>query len=77
MIREFAEHLAADVKQLVEDEDTGAKSYRYVKTRTDHYSLAFTYECIAASNFMPIDLRNYGWYSPDDDGDFNDWVNRY
>ena len=76
VIREFAEHLAADVKQLVEDEDTGAKSFRYVKTGTDHYSLAFTYECIAASNFMPIDLRNYGWYVSSD-GDFNDWVNRW
>ena len=32
--------VAADVKQLVEDEDTGAQSYRYVRTGTDHYSLA-------------------------------------
>ena len=48
-MREFAQHLAADVKQLVEDEDTGAKSFRYVRTGTDHYSLAFTYDCIAWS----------------------------
>lgn len=54
VIKEFAEHLAADVKQLVEDEDTGAKSFRYVRTGTDHYSLAFTYECIAASRYVPI-----------------------
>ena len=41
--------MAADVKQLVEEEDTGAKSFRYVKTGTNHYSLAFTYDCIAWS----------------------------
>ena len=48
-MQEFAEHMASDVKQLVEDEDTGARSYRYVRTGTDHYSLAFTYDCIAWS----------------------------
>ena len=48
-MHEFAEHLAADVKQLVEDEDTGAKQFRYVRTGVDHYSLAFTYDCIAWS----------------------------
>ena len=49
MIQEFAIHLAADVKQLVEDEETGARAYRYVKTGTNHYSFAFTYDCIAWS----------------------------
>ena len=49
MIREFAEHLAADVKQLKKDGETGAQSYRYVRTGTNHYSLAFTYDCIAWS----------------------------
>ena len=39
--------VAADVKQL--DEDTRAQSYRYVRTGTDHYSLAFTYDCVAWS----------------------------
>jgi hypothetical protein len=48
-IREFASHLAADVKQLIENEETGAQSYRYVRTGTNHYSLAFTYDCIAWS----------------------------
>ncbi len=48
-VREFAEHLAADVKQLVEDETTGAQTYRYVKTGVNHHSLAFTYDCIAWS----------------------------
>ena len=49
VVREFAQHMAADVKQLVEDEDTGALSYRYKKTGTNHFSLAFTYDCIAWS----------------------------
>ncbi len=48
-VREFASHLAADVKPLVEDEATGAQSYRYLRTWTNHYSLAFTYDCIAWS----------------------------
>jgi len=61
VVRELAEHLAADVKQLVEDEDTGAKSFRYVKTGTNHFSLAFTYDCIAASRYHPIDYSMYGW----------------
>ena len=65
VVREFAEHMAADVKQLVEDEDTGAKSFRYVRTGTDHYSLAFTYECIAATRFVPIDYSCYGWIRPE------------
>ena len=45
----------------VEDENTGAQSHRYVRTATDHYSLAFVYECIAASRHAPVDLRMYGW----------------
>jgi hypothetical protein len=66
LMQEFAAHLVADVKQLVEDEQTGAQSYRYVRTGTDHYSLAFTYECIAASRHVPIDLRMYGWIGDSD-----------
>jgi hypothetical protein len=49
LVEEFAEHVASDVKQLVEDEDTGAKSYRYVRTGTNHFSLALTYDSIAWS----------------------------
>ena len=49
----FAEHMACDVKQLIEDQETGAKSFRYVRTGTDHYSLAFTYDCIAWSQDTP------------------------
>ena len=40
---------ADNVKQLVEDDETGAQAYRYVRTGTDHFSLAFTYDCIAWS----------------------------
>jgi len=67
VIQEFAEHMAADVKQLVEDENTGARSFRYVKTGTNHYSLAFTYDCIAATRYYPIDYRMYGWVDFDKD----------
>ena len=35
-------------QRLEEDEATGAKSYRYLRTGPDHFSLAFTYESIAA-----------------------------
>lgn len=48
LVREFALHMAADAKRLEENEDTGAKSYRYIRTGPDHFSLAFTYECVAA-----------------------------
>ena len=65
VIQEFAEHVAADVKQLVEDRDTGAKSFRYVRTGVDHYSLAFTYECIAASRYAPIHVHCTGWIAPE------------
>ena len=49
VLQDFAEHLSADVKRLVEDEETGARSYRYVKTGTNHFSFAFTYDTIAWS----------------------------
>ena len=48
-VREFATHLTCDVKRLVVDEDTGAQIFKYIRTGTDHYSLAFTYDCIAWS----------------------------
>ena len=60
VLREFAEHLAADVKQLTADEETAQKSYRYVRTGTNHYSLAFTYDTIAWSRHGWIDLSRYG-----------------
>lgn len=48
LVEEFATHLANDAKRLVEDEETGAQSFRYVRTGPDHFSLAFTYDCLAA-----------------------------
>ena len=39
--------MAADAKILDEDEDTGAKRYRYIRTGEDHFSLAFTYAWLA------------------------------
>ncbi|MGH2652203.1 MAG: phage terminase large subunit family protein, partial [Actinomycetota bacterium] len=53
LLEEFAAHLAADAKRLVEDEETGSQVYRYVKTGTNHFSFAFTYDCIAWSGERP------------------------
>jgi hypothetical protein len=50
LIETFAQHLASDAKQLIEDEETGAKSYRYIRTGTNHYSLAFTYDWLACED---------------------------
>jgi len=69
LIEELADHMAADVKQLTEDEATGQKSFRYVRTATDHYSLAFTYDCIAWTRHGWVDLSQFGWLRDDDD----DW----
>ncbi len=43
VVEAFATQLANDAKRLLEDEETGAQSYRYVKLGTNHYSLAWTY----------------------------------
>jgi len=58
--------MAADVKQLKEDEETGARSFRYVRTGTDHHSLAFTYDCIAWSRDTWLDLSMIGWFDHDE-----------
>jgi hypothetical protein len=67
LTEESADHMTADVKQLVEDQDTGAQAFRYVRTATNHYSLAFTYECIAASRHTPVDFRMRCWKGYDED----------
>ena len=36
-----------------------AKAYRYVRTGADHYSLAFTYDCIAWSRDSCVTGRCY------------------
>lgn len=50
---EFAKHLANDAKQLVEDEETGAQKYRYLKLGENHYSLAWTYCWLALERVGP------------------------
>jgi hypothetical protein len=66
IIEEFAQHMAADAKILEEDEDTGAKKYKYIRTGPDHFSLAFTYAWMAAVRFPPMDLSQYGWLTYND-----------
>jgi len=48
LLETFADHLASDAKKLIEDEETGSKTYKYIRTGTNHYSLAFTYDWIAS-----------------------------
>jgi hypothetical protein len=47
MVEEFARHMSADAKILDENPETGALQYRYVRTGTNHYSMAFTYAWMA------------------------------
>ena len=53
LIEQFARNMAADAKVLDEDETTGIKKYRYVKTGENHFSLAFTYAWLAAKDQLP------------------------
>jgi hypothetical protein len=48
IVREFAEHLCCDAKVLDENEETGAKRYRYIRTGENHFSMAFTYSWLAS-----------------------------
>ena len=50
IVEEFAEHMSHDAKTLIEDEETGVKKYKYVKTGVNHYSFAFTYALMAATS---------------------------
>ena len=50
IVEEFAQHMAADARILKEDEETGVKKYKYIRTGQDHFSLAFTYAWLAASD---------------------------
>ena len=49
IVEMFAHHMAADAKVLDEDEETGAKKYRYIRMGEDHFSLAFTYAWMATT----------------------------
>jgi hypothetical protein len=47
VVEKFAQHMTCDAKVLDEDEETGTKKYRYVKTGVNHFSFAFTYAWLA------------------------------
>ena len=49
-LEDFARHMGCDAKVLEENEETGAKKYKYIKTGENHFSFAFTYACIAANS---------------------------
>ncbi|MGH9317684.1 MAG: phage terminase large subunit family protein [Thermoanaerobaculia bacterium] len=53
LVEQFAQHMAADAKLLDEDEETGARKYRYIRTGPDHFSLALTYAWMAARWIYP------------------------
>jgi hypothetical protein len=53
IVETFAIHLTHDAKQLVEDPETGVARYRYIKTGVNHFSLALTYEALAAARWGP------------------------
>jgi len=42
--------MAGDAKVLDEDQETGAKKYKYIRTGENHSLLAFTYAWMAASD---------------------------
>jgi hypothetical protein len=46
----FAHHLTQDARILEEDPDTGMQSYKYIRTGENHFSLAFTYAWLSASD---------------------------
>ena len=60
IVEQFAHHMAADAKVLDEDEETGAKKYRYIRTGEDHFSLAFTYAWMATTRNSAC----RGWVGP-------------
>lgn len=57
LVELFSRHMSCDAKQLDEDPDTGMKKYRYIRTGEDHFSLAFTYAMLAASDYT----QGWGW----------------
>jgi hypothetical protein len=67
LVEEFARHMAADAKVLEEDEETGAKRYRYIRTGADHFSLAFTYCWMAAERVCFWSSVRHGKLQPGGD----------
>ena len=68
LIEEFAKHMAADAKALEEDEETGIKKYRYVRTGEDHFSLAFTYALLAVGTGPGVISEETVAFLPEKDG---------
>jgi hypothetical protein len=76
LVEEFAAHLAADAKRLQEEPETGSQVYRYIRTGVDHFSLAFTYDCIAWSGEPPggrTSLSMTGWMTERQVEDADEW----
>ena len=69
-VEEFARHLAADAKVLEEDEETGIQKYRYVRTGTNHFSMAFTYAWLAGMKAGFLHSR-FEIYVPEEEIDEN------
>lgn len=61
IVETFAKHMTADAKILDENEETGAKKYRYIKTGENHFSFAFTYAWMAASRYMDAPSGEVVW----------------
>ena len=53
----FASHLTQDARILEEDQDTGMQSYKYIRTGENHFSHAFTYAWLSASD----ETGAHGW----------------
>jgi hypothetical protein len=47
IVQEFAKHVHNTARKLEEDEETGSKSYVYVRRGPDHFRRAFSYEQMA------------------------------
>jgi hypothetical protein len=47
IVQTFADHLAADAKQLEEDPQTGSRRHTYVKLAENHFDFAYTYDFMA------------------------------
>ena len=61
-VEEFARHMSCDAKVLVENEETGEKRYKYVRTGENHFSLAFTYALMALQEMhMPMTPTDLAW----------------
>ncbi len=59
-VSEFARHLTCDAKILEENEETGSKRFKYVRTGENHYSMAFTYACMALQDMdMPMSPQEW------------------